>query len=68
MQHTCYHVLADKHNEFFTNIQDVKSKIIDWQNHGEGHIKVFKIVTEDLDTDSILLNENVVHLEENNVS
>lgn len=64
MTHTCYHIFADGKNVFKTTINDVKETITDWKKEGESHIRVFKIVTEDLNSDAILLNEEAVPLSE----
>ena len=64
MTHTCYHIFADGKNVFKTTIYDVKETIKDWKKEGESNIRVFKIITEDLNSDAILLNEEVVPLSE----
>lgn len=64
MTHTCYHIFADGKNVFKTTIYDVKETIKDWKKEGESNIRVFKIITEDLNSDAILLNEEAVPLSE----
>lgn len=64
MKHVCYHILSDLHNEFFDTIDEVKQSAANWQNEGDDHFKVFKISTEDSDSDEIILDEELIILEE----
>ena len=58
MSHTCYHLVSKNHNEFLNVIDEVKSKVKNWKNEGDEHIKVFRITKEDLGSDAITLAED----------
>ena len=68
MQHTCYHIISDHKNEYLSKLKDVKSTLIKWQNNGESHINVYKIVTEDLDSDEIMVNEESIRFDDININ
>ena len=63
MKHTCYHLISDQNNEFMSDLKDVKITILKWKEDGEGHIKVFKIMTEELGSDAINLEEKQLDIE-----
>ena len=63
MKHTCYHLISDLKNEFLSDLKEVKVKINKWKEDGEGHIKVFKIMTEELGSDAIDLEEKQLDIE-----
>ncbi len=68
MQHTCYHVISDHNNQFFNVLQEVKTTIDKWKLEGESHIKIFRIMTEELGSDAINLVEEEIGLEEINTN
>ena len=68
MQHTCYHVISDHNNEYLGSIQDVKSTIAKWKKSGEAHINVYKIITEDIDSDEIMLSEESIRFDDLNIN
>jgi hypothetical protein len=68
MQHTCYHVISDHKNQFFSAVDDVKETVNKWKDEGESHIKIFRIITEDLGSDAIDLEEKQVGLDEININ
>ena len=64
MQHTCYHLISDHNNQFFSAIQDVRTTVNKWKEEGESHIKIFRIITEELGSDAINLEEKQLAVEE----
>lgn len=68
MRHTCYHLISDHKNEYLGKIEEVRSTISKWKKDGESHINVYKIVTEDLDSDEIMLNEESIRFDDININ
>ena len=64
MNHTCYHVISEHNNEFLNELNEVKNKVNELKNEGESHIKVFRIITEELGSDAINLEETQVGMDE----
>lgn len=64
MKHICYHILSDKHNQFCDCIEEVKLSTERWEKEGDGHFKVYRISTEDSDSDDIILDEELISLDE----
>lgn len=60
MHHTCYHLVSDHKNQFLNSISDVKSTVDSWKKEGEKHIKIFRIKTEELESDAIDLEEKQI--------
>lgn len=68
MNHTCFHIISDHRNQFFNTVQEVKSTVNKWKDEGESHIKVFRIITEEVDSDSIDLHEEQIELEDTEIN
>ena len=66
MNNTCYHLISDQQNEFLNDFNEVKKTITKWKDQGETHIKIFRIVTEELGSDAINLIENQLTMDEIN--
>jgi hypothetical protein len=62
MTHTTYHLIANDHDQFIDNFEDVKNITAVWQKEGDTDIKVYKITTEEQGSDAILLDEVPVQL------
>ncbi len=67
MKHTIYHAISDQNSEFSNSVQEVKSVINKWKEDGEVNVRVYKITTEDMGSDSIDLEEERVPLDELNL-
>jgi len=68
MKHTCFHIISEHNNEYLGTLQDVKSTLLKWKKNGETHINVYKIVTEDLDSDEIMLTEESIRFDDININ
>lgn len=64
MKHYAYHILSDHHNTFCDCIEDVKKSTEQWEKEGDEHIKIYRICTEDFDSDEIILDEELISLDE----
>lgn len=62
MQHICFHAISNYRSEYLGSQDEVKNIISKWKKLGESHIKVFKITTEEMDSDFINLNEKEIEL------
>lgn len=63
-QHTCYHLVSAHNNQFVSCLKDVRTTVDNWKSEGENHIKVFRIMTEELGSDAINLEEKQLSQEE----
>lgn len=68
MNHTCFHIISDHRNQFFNSVQEVKSTVNKWRDEGESYIKVFRIITEEVDSDVIDLQEQQIELEDTDIN
>ena len=66
MQHTCFHAISDHNSEFLSSSKDVRTVINKWKKDGEDHIRVYKIMTQEMDSDFINLNEKEISINEIN--
>lgn len=66
MKHTCYHLISDLNNEFLNDLKDVKTTVKKWKEDGESYIKIFRIMTEELGSDAINLEEKQLDIEDLN--
>ena len=64
MKHTCYHVLTEKHDKFLDSLDDARIIAEKWKSEGDSHFQVYKISTEEVGSDEIILDEVVVPLGE----
>lgn len=64
MQHTCYHLVSDHNSQFISDLKEVRTTVDKWNNEGETHITIFRIMTEELDSDAINLEEKQLSNEE----
>ena len=64
MQHICYHIISDHNNQFLNSLSEVKSTVNAWKAEGESRIKIFKIVTEELGSDAINLEEEQLAIDD----
>ena len=62
MQKTCFHLISDNQNEFSNSIKNVNDLVKKWKEDGELNIRVFKITTEEMDTDVIDLQEEEIEI------
>jgi len=67
-QHTCYHLVSDHNNQFVSDLKDVRTIVDNWESEGESHIKIFRIMTEELGFDAINLEEKQLSNEEINTN
>jgi len=63
MTHTTYHILTDQHDQFFENLDDVKNISAVWKKQGDSEIKLYKITTEEVEPDVILLEEEKISID-----
>lgn len=66
MQHISYHAISDKRSEYLGSQNEITVLLNNWKKIGESHIKVYKITTEEMDSDFINLNEKEIELSELN--
>lgn len=64
MKHVCYHILSDLHNEFFNTLEEVENSTKEWIRNGDAHFQIFKLSTEEVEPDEIILDEELVSLDE----
>ena len=63
MQHFCYHIVTDHHNEYQATLAGTKKLVEAWKNEGDSDFHVYLITTEDSD-DVILIDEISVPISE----
>ena len=68
MEHVCFHAISDHNSEFLGSQDDLRSVIQKWKKDGEEHIRIYKITTEEMDSDFINLAEKQIGLDEININ
>ena len=62
MQHTCYRLVSDHNNQTLNSLTEVKSTVDNWEKEGDSNIKIFRIITHELGSDAIDLEEEQINL------
>lgn len=68
MHHTCFHIVSDHKDQFFNTVQDVKHTIAKWKDEGESNFRIYRITTEEIDSDEIDLEEHQVDLKDTEIN
>lgn len=62
MTHIDYHLISNNHDEHKKTIEEVKSSVFTWEHEGDENIKIFKIETDEMNGDVILVDEHEIDL------
>ena len=63
MQHFCYHIVSDHHNQYQSTLEGTKKLVAQWKEEGDSDFHIYLITTEDTE-DVILIDEVCVQLEQ----
>jgi dihydropteroate synthase len=60
MTHTCFHAIADHHNQYADSFEEARKITDEWVEEGDAHIQIYKISTDEI-SDYIDLDEELIY-------
>jgi hypothetical protein len=63
MQHFCYHIVTDHHDQYQNTLEETKNLVAKWKEEGDSDFHVYLITTEEVE-DVILVDEVCVQVDQ----